>query len=37
MVKSAKDMKETVKVAMRGGDGQVICKDFRLNHFFCGI
>ena len=28
MVKSAKDMKETVKVAMRGGDGQVICKDF---------
>ena len=28
MVKSAKDMKENVRVAMRGGDGQVVCKDF---------
>ena len=28
MVKSSKDMHEVVKVAMRGGDGQVICKDF---------
>ena len=28
MVKSAKDMKENVRVAMRGGDEQVVCKDF---------
>lgn len=27
MIKAAKDMKQTVKVAMRGGDGQVVCTD----------
>lgn len=28
MIKSASEMKDNVRTAMRGGDGQVICRDF---------
>ena len=28
MIRSASEMKDNVRTAMRGGDGQVICRDF---------